>query len=134
MTPEQLRRAIKARGHNGTRLRAEARTPARSKYNNVQIGGYDSMKERRRAQALRLMERGGLIQDLHEQVKFLLIDEQRDPETGELWERECHYVADFTYRENGRFIVEDVKGVRTDVYKIKKKLMLARYGIRIKET
>lgn len=107
----------------------------RSKYNNIKIGGYDSMKERRRARALQLMERAGLISGLEEQVKFTLIDEQRDPRTGKVLERACVYVADFTYHDNkGRYVVEDVKGVRTEVYRIKRKLMLSRYGIRITET
>lgn len=49
-------------------------------------------------------------------------------------EREVKYIADFTYRDSeGNFIVEDAKGFRTDVYKIKKKLMLWRFGIEIKE-
>lgn len=49
-------------------------------------------------------------------------------------EREVKYIADFTYRDSeGNFIVEDAKGFRTDVYKIKKKLMLWRYGIEIRE-
>jgi hypothetical protein len=46
----------------------------------------------------------------------------------------CDYIADFTYLENGKMIVEDAKGVVTDVYALKKKLMLACHGIRIRET
>lgn len=49
-------------------------------------------------------------------------------------ERKCTYVADFTYREDGEFIVEDYKGFKTEEYKIKKKLLLERYGYRIRET
>lgn len=49
-------------------------------------------------------------------------------------ERECCYIADFTYLdENNNFIVEDTKGMRTDVYKIKRKLMLYVHGIKIIE-
>lgn len=49
-------------------------------------------------------------------------------------ERECSYIADFTYYdENNNFIVEDTKGMRTDVYKIKRKLMLYIHGIKIRE-
>jgi hypothetical protein len=48
-------------------------------------------------------------------------------------ERECSYVADFVYYVNGQQIVEDTKGYRTPEYKIKRKLMLSVYGIRIKE-
>ena len=43
-------------------------------------------------------------------------------------------MADFTYYENGEYVVEDCKGYRTDTYKLKKKLMLWVHGIRIKET
>lgn len=47
----------------------------------------------------------------------------------------CSYVADFAYREKGNFwlIVEDVKGIKTPVYRLKKKLMKAIHGIDIKE-
>jgi hypothetical protein len=44
------------------------------------------------------------------------------------------YVADFVYSEAGREVVEDAKGVLLDVYKIKRKLMLALHGIEIRET
>lgn len=49
-------------------------------------------------------------------------------------ERECTYVADFVYLQDGEIIVEDTKGFRTPEYKIKRKLMLFLKGIRIKET
>jgi hypothetical protein len=48
--------------------------------------------------------------------------------------RICAYVADFCYRENGVDVVEDVKGTRTELYKIKAKMMWAIYRIIIKET
>lgn len=60
-----------------------------------------------------------------------LIDSQKTPERTE---RPCDYIADFVYYENGKRIVEDCKGMRTDVYKIKRKLMLEKYNISIKET
>ena len=46
----------------------------------------------------------------------------------------CTYRADFRYIENGKTIIEDVKGVKTPVYKLKKKLVEALYGIKITET
>lgn len=88
---------------------------------------FDSVKEYYRWGCLRLMERAGAISDLKRQVKFELIPKQKG-------ERPCYYIADFTYMENGELVVEDVKGVRTEVYKIKKKLMLWVHGIMIKET
>lgn len=45
----------------------------------------------------------------------------------------CTYVADFLYYENGQKIIEDVKGVKTPVYRLKKKLVEAIYNITIKE-
>lgn len=95
---------------------------------------FDSQKEANRWCELKLLERAGEIYDLQRQVPFVVIPEQRDS-NGKLLEREVKYVADFTYKEKGslRRTVEDVKGLKTDVYKIKKKLMLYRNGIRIKE-
>ena len=80
------------------------------------------------------MERAGAISDLKTQVPFLLIPAQKD-DAGKTIERAVKYIADFTYRENGQLVVEDVKSdaTRTDVYKIKKKLMLSVHGVRIKE-
>ena len=56
-------------------------------------------------------------------------------EKGKLLERECSYVADHVYFDLalGKVVVEDVKGVRTEAYKIKKKLMLWVHGIVISE-
>lgn len=42
--------------------------------------------------------------------------------------------ADFVYLEHGKEIVEDTKGMRTQVYVMKRKLMKALYGITILET
>lgn len=106
-----------------------------SKYNNqkIRVGGevFDSKREYNRWCELRLLERSGIIRDLQRQVKFRLIDSQKTPERTE---RPCDYIADFVYYENGKLIVEDCKGMRTDVYKIKRKLMLEKYNISIKET
>ena len=96
-----------------------------NKYHAEKSGGYDSRKEHRRANELRLMQRAGLISDL--------IPAQRGAD-GKVIERACSYVADFVYTDrNGNTVVEDTKGVRTDVYVIKRKLMLKVYGIRITE-
>ena len=119
----------------------------RSKYGaqKVNIDGerFDSKREARRYQELRLLERAGEIRDLKRQVKFVLIQAQREPDTigprgavkrGKIIEREAAYIADFTYYEGEQYVVEDAKGMKTDVYKLKKKLMLERYGIQIRET
>ena len=89
---------------------------------------FDSKKEYHRWCELRLLERAGKITDLQRQVKYELIPKQKG-------ERACTYLADFVYKDSdGNTVVEDTKGVRTDAYRIKRKLMLWVHGIRIKET
>lgn len=92
---------------------------------------FDSKKEAKRYQQLKLLERGGLIHDLELQVEFELqpsfeiAGEKRLP---------IKYIADFVYSDNsGNMIVEDVKGMKTDVYKLKKKLFEYKYSTKIKE-
>lgn len=102
-----------------------------SKYGNRKtvIDGvsFDSAKEARRYMELRLLQRAGKIKDLKLQVPFKLL-----PKCGK--NRAVKYVADFVYiDENGNKIVEDAKGYRTEVYKLKKKMMLALLGIEITE-
>lgn len=105
---------------------------------------FDSKKEARRYNELRMMEKAGSISNLQRQVKFMLIPNQREPDTigkrggtikGKLIEREVAYIADFVYYDNelGHEVVEDTKGFRTPEYIIKRKLMLYLKGIRIKE-
>lgn len=103
----------------------------RNKYGAVRTRGYASRKESRRAAELEYMERAGLISDLRQQVKYVLIGAQRTPEG--VYVAPCSYVADFVYVKDGETVVEDVKGVRTPVYRIKYKLMLERHGIVVRE-
>lgn len=94
---------------------------------------FASKHEARRYIELKYMERAGLISGLQLQRRFTLLGAQKD-ETGKVIERPLTYVADFVYKDqSGRTIVEDAKGMKTDVYKIKRKLMLSIYGIRIVE-
>lgn len=110
-----------------------------SKYYNhkVTVNGekFDSQREHQRYVILKLMERAGKIKNLRRQVKFVLIPTQRD-DSGKLLEKECSYIADFCYYDFalGQEVVEDAKGMKTDVYKIKKKLMLYIHGIQVRET
>lgn len=115
---------------------------APGKYRNVKTNGYASKKEADRAEQLRLMEKAGLIRELREQVKFVLIPKQEG-------ERECSYVADFVYQQGEKVaddlglaniawhdVVEDTKSPPTRAnraYVIKRKLMLHVHGIRIRE-
>ena len=107
-----------------------------NKYHNkpIIIDGikFASTREGNRWQELRLLERAGEIRDLKRQVRFKVVDASRTV-SGELL-RPVYYVADFVYRDKrGMTVVEDVKGVRTAVYTIKKKLMNSIYGYEIKE-
>lgn len=107
-----------------------------TKYHSKKVvtedGTFDSKKEFNRFCELSLLERAGEITNLERQQKFVLIPTQK--KNGKTLERECSYIADFTYKtKDGALVVEDVKGVRTKDYIIKRKLLLFRYGIRIKE-
>lgn len=106
--------------------------PARNKYGARKTGGYDSRREWRRSRQLLIMQRAGMISGLQEQVPYELIPSQKAPDGTTL--RAVHYVADFVYHDaEGRLVVEDTKGVRTPAYIIKRKLMLQRYGVLVKE-
>lgn len=108
---------------------------------------FDSKREAERYRELRLLEQAGKITGLQLQREFELIPAQREqtseiytkgPHKGErkpgkLIERKCSYIADFVYWDGNSLVVEDAKGMRTKEYIIKRKLMLHRYGIRIKE-
>ncbi len=93
---------------------------------------FDSKKEANRYLELKLLQKAGKIQNLRLQVPFELIPAQKV--NGKVVERSCKYVCDFMYEENGKTVVEDTKGFKTNEYIIKRKLMLSVYGIKIKET
>lgn len=123
-----------------------------SKYHSkkTEVDGiqFDSKREAQRYQQLKLMEKAGVICDLKRQVKYELIPAQYI--NGKCVERAITYTSDFEYYvlkplnvrtvmadpkagTIGEHIVEDVKGVRTAEYVIKRKLMLYKYGISITE-
>lgn len=87
---------------------------------------FDSKAEAARYCELKLLERQGIIKDLRLQPRFRLQDGFTASDGKKI--RPLDYVADFMYVDNdGAAVVEDVKGVQTDAYKIKKKLFLKRY-------
>ena len=96
----------------------------RAKYRNSKtvIDGitFDSAKESRRYQELRLLQSAGRIDGLERQVRFELVPKLNG-------ERAVSYIADFVFKEGGKYIVEDCKGVRTKDYIIKRKLLKWRY-------
>ena len=86
---------------------------------------FDSKKEARRYVQLKLLVKAGVVTKLELQPRYDLI----------INTVKCgFYKADFRYFENGREVVEDVKGMKTPVYNLKKKLIKAIYGIEIFET
>lgn len=94
---------------------------------------FDSRKEADRYIVLKGMEEDGSIDGLRRQVRYELIP--AFDVDGKHY-RPVYYVADFVYmdKETGDDVVEDVKGMRTDAYRLKSKLFARRYGISIKET
>ena len=125
------------------------------KYGNkkITVDGetFDSRREYARYRELQLLERAGEIKDLRRQVQYLLIpahyeEYERYSKKGQRLtngrrcvERGCSYVADFVYLKDGQTVVEDAKGYRDTssamykVFIIKRKLMLWRYGLHVKE-
>lgn len=88
---------------------------------------FASKKEAAHYQKLKMLERAGEITDLVLQPKFELI-----PKEGK--DRAIHYIADFQYRDKeGQTVIVDVKGMATQVYRIKKRLMKHRHNIDIVE-
>ena len=92
---------------------------------------FDSKREAERYLVLKGMEEDGTIEDLRRQVRYELIPAF---DVDGRHYRPVYYVADFVYVEDGKEVVEDVKGMITDVYRLKSKLFARRYGKAIKET
>lgn len=96
---------------------------------------FDSAGEAKRYSALVLLQRAGRITDLQRQVRYELAPSVKH--AGEKRARPAlTYWADFTYIEGGALVVEDVKvgGLMTEVFKIKRHLMLSVHGIDIRIT
>ncbi len=109
---------------------------------------FDSRKEAKRYQELSILERAKEISNLRTQVPFELLPAQYslsdevytkgthkgERKRGACIEKAVTYKADFVYSDSsGNTVVEDVKGIKTKDYIIKRKLMLSVYGIRISE-
>lgn len=99
-----------------------------NKYGNrrTEVDGitFASKREADRYGELKLLEKAGEIRELELQPRFALMVNANKIGT---------YIGDFAYCEYGKLVIEDAKGVRTQVYEIKKKLMLALHGIAIRE-
>lgn len=109
-------------------LKSLKKTTSKYKNKRVEYGGYkfDSIAEKDRFIELRTLETKGYIKDLKLQVPFVLISKSE-------YGRDVRYIADFTYYIDKELVVEDVKGVLTMEYKLKKRLMQEKYHITIQE-
>lgn len=96
----------------------------RNKKTQIDMYVFDSIAESKRYKELVLLQRAGRITELQLQPKFLLQESFR--KNGKTY-RKIEYIADFQYEENGKIIVEDVKGKETDVFKLKRKLFEKKY-------
>lgn len=94
---------------------------------------FDSKREASRYQELKLLERAGVIKDLQRQVRYELIP--AFDVDGKHY-RPTSYVADFVYTDTktGEEVVEDCKGYRTDIYRLKAKMFAHKFGVSILET
>jgi hypothetical protein len=114
-----------------------ATQPKPSKYGNkkVELDGmtFDSKAEANRYLQLLTMQRSGLISDLKRQVPFVLA-----PSVRLLGAKRAtpalRYFADFVYVQDGKTVIEDCKGCKTEGYRQKRHLMKALLGLDILET
>ncbi len=104
-----------------------------SKYRNKKtvLDGitFDSKAEAKRYAELKLLERGKVINNLELQPKFKILGTLRVD--GHRTMSVKYYIADFMYQRDGKTIVEDVKGMKTPVYQLKKQLFLSLYGDKV---
>lgn len=91
---------------------------------------FDSVKEKNRYIGLKQLERLGVIQNLQRQVKYEL---QPSFKLNGKTIRSITYIADFVYIQDNKEIIEDVKGMRTKEYLLKKKMFEYKYQKEIKE-
>jgi hypothetical protein len=112
---------------SSSQFRSLAKKPSKYHAQKTVVGGveYDSKKESKRAQELEYLEKLGKIKNLQKQVRFILQDGYVNNQGQKI--RPISYIADFVYEEDGKKIVEDSKGFRTEVFLIKKKLFEKKY-------
>jgi hypothetical protein len=115
--------ALTAAAYRATR----AATPSKYHARRTTVDGvtFDSAKEAREYVRLKLAERAGVIRAVECQPAFVI-----HAATGQAV---ATYRADFRYRDDAGIHIIDVKGMRTPVYVLKKKLVEAEYSIRIEE-
>lgn len=116
------------KSHTSSNIEVEEK---KSKYHakKVVLDGisFDSKKEAKRYNELKILEKLKVISNLRLQVPYILVEKS-------MYGRTIKYLADFVYLKDDKIVVEDCKGVRTPVYRLKKRLMAEKYGIVISET
>lgn len=117
------------------KLKIDDRIEKTNKYHNKKVIvddiKFDSKKEANRYLELKQLESTGIINNLERQVRIEI--QPRFVYNGKNI-RPIYYIADFAYKDakTGMTIYEDTKGFKTDIYKLKYKLLLYK-GIEIKE-
>lgn len=134
--PPHVQQQIRSQFASKTRMEEiadEKNHGKKSKYSSAKtdVDGitFDSKKEAEFYAELKLREKAGEITYLRLQPRYLL--QEVFKHEGKQY-REIEYVADFEYIENGVTVVVDVKGFKTAVYMLKKKLFLYKYGDKVK--
>lgn len=97
------------------------------KAKKVEVDGikFDSKLEAERYKYLKNLQYDKKISDLKLQERFELQPTFKDKNNKTI--RAMHYIADFSYKKDGEYVVEDVKGFETSDFKLKKKLFLYKY-------
>lgn len=100
---------------------------------NGSVHKFPSKKEAQRYDELLILYKGGKIKDLRLQPQFTLQESYITAEGKRI--RAIRYDADFSYINvaTGEYVVEDAKGLRTPVYKMKRKMMADKFGIEVRE-
>lgn len=134
--PPHIQKQIRSQFASKTRMEelvGADESEKKSKYSSAKtdVDGirFDSKKEAEFYAELKLREKVGEISHLRLQPRYLL--QEAFKHDGKQY-REIEYIADFEYIENGVTVVIDVKGFRTAVYMLKKKLFLCKYGDKVK--
>ena len=100
-----------------------------SKYNAIRTTidniTFASKREANRYCELKLLHQAGEIEELQVHPRYTLLEPF---EVKGVKYRGIVYEADFSYTENGVQVVEDCKGMKTQVFRIKEKLFIKRYG------
>lgn len=87
---------------------------------------FDSQKEANYYCQLKILKQAGEIKDFELQPEFVLQEGFRDKNGN--WHRPIKYRADFkVIYPDGVVEIVDTKGYKTQVYRLKKKMLLARY-------